>query len=398
MLTPPRQSPFNFTALPPLTLYVHLPWCVRKCPYCDFNSHALRETLPERRYVDALLSNLDWELPRIGERRVQAIFIGGGTPSLFSGEAIARLLAGIGTRLALQPDPEITLEANPSTVEQRKFSHFRAAGVNRLSIGAQSFNDDCLRRLGRIHGAREVIRAVEAAHAAGFDNLNIDLMFGLPGQDIDGCLQDLRTAVALAPAHISFYQLTIEPHTLFHSQPPILPDEDSICEMQTLGQRLLADHGYNQYEVSAYARARQHCMHNLNYWQFGDYLGIGAGAHGKLSCAVTQSIWRYWNHRQPRQYMERAQRGQALAGERMLNADDARFEFMLNALRLTQGFELRLFTERTSLSAQALTPKLAALVGRGLLWRSQDECIGATALGRRFLNDLIEHFLPDPNR
>jgi putative oxygen-independent coproporphyrinogen III oxidase len=261
-----------------------------------------------------------------------------------------------------------------------------------LSIGAQSFDDNCLKRLGRIHGAREAIRAAEAAHDAGFDNFNIDLMFGLPGQDVEGCLKDLRTAVGLAPTHISFYQLTIEPNTLFHSRPPALPDDDLIWEMQMQGQRFLADCGYTQYEVSAYARPHRCCEHNMNYWQFGDYLGIGAGAHGKLTCGATHSIIRRWKHRQPWQYMEYTADGRATGGERLLIADDAVFEFMLNGLRLTAGLDIRLFTERTGLPDAMLEPRLSELVDRDLLWRTRER-IGPTSLGQRFLNDVIAHFL-----
>jgi putative oxygen-independent coproporphyrinogen III oxidase len=385
---------FQFTSLPPLALYIHLPWCVRKCPYCDFNSHAARVAIPEARYVDALLRDLDTELPRVPARRVETMFIGGGTPSLFSGEAIDRLLSGIRARLPVRADLEITLEANPGTVEQRRFAEFRAAGVNRLSIGVQSFHDACLARLGRIHSARDAMRAADAAHAAGLDNFNIDLMFGLPGQNLEDCLKDLRTAVALAPAHLSFYQLTIEPNTLFHARPPPVPSEDLTWAMQTEGQRLLADRGYTQYEVSAFAKPGKRCAHNLNYWRFGDYLGIGAGAHGKLSRADAQSIRRRWKQRQPANYLACAERGSAVGSEWALRAHDAVFEFMLNALRLTKGFEPGLFRERTGLPLAAVETRLDELTERGLLSRSGKR-VCPTALGRRFLNDLIERFLPD---
>lgn len=381
--------------LPPLSLYVHLPWCARKCPYCDFNSHALREAIPETRYLEALLADLDHERPRVGRRRVEAIFIGGGTPSLFSAETIGRLLTEISARLALHPDAEITLEANPGSVEGQKFADFRAAGVNRLSIGAQSFDEGRLKQLGRIHDGRDAIRAAETAHRAGFDNFNIDLMFGLPGQDVAACLNDLRIALELAPAHISFYQLTIEPNTFFHHQPPSLPDDEIIWRMQTQGQGFLADRGYTQYEVSAYAKRGRRCRHNLNYWRFGDYLGIGAGAHGKLS--LSRSIVRTHKHRQPQQYMACALNNQAVAGERCLSADDAVFEFMLNALRLTEGFDANLFADHTGLPANQLAPGVTDLVARGLLWRRSGR-IGPTALGQRFLNDVTEVFLPDHER
>src|SRR5680860_330630 len=390
------QSPFRFTTLPPLTLYVHLPWCARKCPYCDFNSHAVREAIPEARYVDALLADLDFELPRVHSRCVEAIFLGGGTPSLFSAAAIDRLLTEIAARVTLRPEAEITLEANPGTVEAQKFIEFRAAGVNRLSIGAQSFNDQRLEQLGRIHGGREAIRAAEIAHQAGFDNFNIDLMFGLPGQDTAACLDDLRIAFELAPTHISFYQLTIEPNTFFHHQPPPLPDDEIIWNMYTQGMSFMADRGYTQYEVSAYARTGRHCRHNLNYWEFGDYLGIGAGAHGKLS-SLSNSIHRRHKHRQPRQYMECAIQHQPIAGENKLSADDAIFEFMLNALRLREGFDAGLFAERTGLAPNLVVARVTELVARDLLWQ-RDGRIGPTVLGRRFLNDLTEAFLPDDER
>ncbi|MBA2490779.1 MAG: oxygen-independent coproporphyrinogen III oxidase-like protein [Gammaproteobacteria bacterium] len=390
------QSPFCFTTLPPLTLYVHLPWCARKCPYCDFNSHAVREAIPETRYIDALLADLDYELPRVRGRRVEAIFIGGGTPSLFSAQSIDRLLTGISARFTMRPDAEITLEANPGSVEEHKFGDFRAAGVTRLSIGAQSFNDELLKKLGRIHGGREAVRAAEIAHHAGFDNFNIDLMFGLPGQDTAACLDDLRIAIELAPTHISFYQLTIEPNTFFHHQPPALPDDETIWHMHTQGMSFMADRGYTQYDVSAYARTGRRCRHNLNYWEFGDYLGIGAGSHGKLS-SLSNSIHRRHKHRQPRQYMECALQHQPVAGENKLSAADAIFEFMLNALRLSEGFDASLFAERTGLAPNLLASRVAGLVARGLL-RQRDGRIGPTYLGRRFLNDLTEAFLADDER
>jgi putative oxygen-independent coproporphyrinogen III oxidase len=397
MLNTAPQKAFHFNAPPPLTLYIHIPWCVRKCPYCDFNSHAARETIPETSYLNALLSDLDHELPRLRGRQVEAVFIGGGTPSLFSPEAIDQLLTSVRTQLMLRPNLEITLEANPGKAERRRFSEFRAVGINRLSIGVQSFDDDCLHRIGRIHGAHEAIGAAEDAHAAGFENFNIDLMFGLPGQDVEASLKDLCTAVSLKPAHISFYQLTIEPNTFFYSRPPILPNDDLIWEMQIGGQGFLASASYTQYEVSAYAQAGRHCEHNLNYWRFGDYLGIGAGAHSKLSCTTMHTICRHWNRRQPRQYMDCARSGRAAEGQRILDADDAQFEFMLNALRLTDGFALRLFAERAGLPELMLEPRLIELVQRELLWRSNGR-IGPTSLGRRFLDDVIGVFLTRDER
>ena len=382
---------FHFTALPPLSLYVHFPWCVRKCPYCDFNSHALRGEIPETQYIDALLADLEADLPRVWGRPVRSIFLGGGTPSLFSPEAIERLLAGIRARVVLLPEAEVTLEANPGTVETDRFRGYRAAGVNRLSIGIQSFQPEQLQRLGRIHGRDEALGAAQAARAAGFDNFNLDLMFGLPQQTLDEALADLRTALALNPAHLSVYQLTLEPNTLFHAQPPALPDDDVIAAMQDALQTELADAGFAQYEVSAYARAGRRCRHNLNYWQFGDYLGIGAGAHAKITHA--EGITRLWKVKQPRDYLEKTGTPAVLGGEQQLGKDDAVFEFMLNALRLTEGVPTILFGERTGLDSACLQKPLTQAVTRGLLEPDLDH-IRPTPLGRRFLNDLIALFLP----
>ncbi len=387
----------EFSAPLPLSLYVHIPWCVRKCPYCDFNSHAVRDTLPEREYVDALLLDLEQELPQVWGRRLESVFIGGGTPSLLSPEALGRLLCGLQARLPWRPDLEVTLEANPGTFEQAKFSEFRAAGINRLSIGAQSFDDDLLQRIGRIHGGREAVRAAEIAHRAGFENFNLDLMFGLPGQTRAQSLADLETAIGLEPTHLSFYQLTLEPNTLFHHQPPVLPEDDVLWDMQLAGQGLMAKHGYTQYEVSAYARSAKRCRHNLNYWEFGDYLGIGAGAHGKRTDAASASITRRWKHRQPQQFMDEARRGTAAAGERRLSAEDAAFEFFLNALRLTEGFERSLFAERTGLAPETIEPQLMQAAERELLALTADRLI-PTELGRQFLNELTEMFLPQHER
>ena len=417
---------FHFTALPPLSLYVPFPWCVRKCPYCDFNSHALRGELPEEQYVDALLTDLETDLPRVWGRPVRSIFLGGGTPSLFSPEAMERLLAGIRARVVLLPEAEVTLEANPGTVETDRFRGYRAAGVNRLSIGIQSFQPEQLEKLGRIHGRDEALAAAQAAHAAGFDNFNLDLMFGLPQQTLDEALADLRTALALNPAHLSVYQLTLEPNTLFHAQPPALPDDDVIAAMQDALQTELADAGFAQYEVSAYARAGQEpkcreahgsggktapafsalppsmavaraaagrrCRHNRNYWQFGDYLGIGAGAHAKITDAA--GITRLWKLKQPRDFLAAAGTPSALGGEQRLGKDDAAFEFMLNALRLTEGVPAILFGERTGLDSACLQKPLTQAVARGLLEPDLDH-IRPTPLGRRFLNDLTALFLPE---
>ena len=382
---------FDFAALPPLSLYVHIPWCVRKCPYCDFNSHAAGAALPEKDYVDALIADLDQDLSQAQGRVLESIFIGGGTPSLFSPQAIARLLAAIRARLPLHPAVETTLEANPGTVEQGKFREFRAAGVNRLSIGVQSFHDDLLQRIGRIHGRAEALCAAEAAHEAGFDNFNLDLMYGLPGQSVAQALDDVRTACDLAPAHISHYQLTLEPNTLFHRYPPPLPDDDAGWDMQRRCQALLAGRGYVQYEVSAYARPGHRCRHNLNYWRFGDYLGIGAGAHAKIT--RPGAIARAWKLRQPCDYLDNAGSAARIGGAARISPADAGFEFMLNALRLTQGVEAGLFHERTGLPPAMLDPTLMEARRRGLLEEDGDR-LCATPQGYRFLNDLAGLFLP----
>ena len=380
----------RFTALPPLSLYVHLPWCVRKCPYCDFNSHAARGEIPERAYVDALLRDLEQELPRAAGRTVETIFLGGGTPSLFSAESIARLLAGIRERVALAPGAEITLEANPGTVDTERFKGFRNAGVNRLSIGIQSFDDDKLRLLGRIHGRAEALRAAQAARAAGFDNLNLDLMFGLPEQTLEQALADMRAAIEQQPTHLSVYQLTIEPNTLFHAKPPVLPDDDAIWDMQLAIQAELGTAGFKQYEVSTYARPGFECRHNLNYWQFGDYLGIGAGAHGKLT--DTDGITRRWKMKRPEDYSSKAGTPAAIGGEQRLTRADAIAEFMLNTLRLTGGFPATLFTERTGLTLDTIEASLRHAEQRDLIARNATT-IHPTEQGRRFLNNLIELFI-----
>ena len=380
----------NFASLPPLSLYVHIPWCVRKCPYCDFNSHEARAKIPELEYIDALLRDLEQDLPRVWGRIVHTIFIGGGTPSLFSPEGIDRLLSGIRARLPLDQNVEITLEANPGTVELERFRGFRAAGINRLSIGIQSFEEEKLKALGRIHGRAEALRAAEAARAAGFDNFNLDLMFGLPGQTVEQALADMRTAMALRPTHLSAYQLTIEPNTLFHARPPTLPDDDTTWEMQSQLQTELAAAGYRQYEVSAYARPGYECRHNLNYWKFGDYLGIGAGAHAKITDA--SGIKRLWKVKHPNEYLRTAGMPEGIGGEQQLSRHDATAEFMLNALRLVDGFPSPLFQERAGLPISACEPELAQAENRGLIeWNTRT--IRPTPQGRRFLNNLLELFV-----
>jgi putative oxygen-independent coproporphyrinogen III oxidase len=392
-----------------LALYVHMPWCVRKCPYCDFNSHQLKSAVPDASYIDALIRDFDMELPRLRDRRIDTVFFGGGTPSLFQPEEFSLLLGALRQRIAFAPDAEITLEANPGTIERGRFEGYGQAGINRVSLGAQSFSPPALEALGRIHTADDTHRAVAELRAAKLENFNLDLMYALPAQTIEEALDDVRIACALNPSHISYYQLTLEPGTVFHSRPPQLPDEDAAWQIQTAGQRLLADAGYVQYEVSAYAREGARCRHNLNYWLFGDYLGIGAGAHGKLSLALPERILRTVKPKQPREYQERVRRANwgsnaAIGAEAAAAADsavgessfilpkDLPFEFMLNALRLNEGFTVRDYRRRTGLDMDSVEAKLAEAEGRGLLagragvWR-------ATELGRRFLNDLQASFL-----
>jgi len=385
---------FHFTALPPLSLYIHMPWCVRKCPYCDFNSHELKDAIPERAYTAALIADLEQELPAVWGRPVESVFIGGGTPSLFSPEAVDGLLSQLRALLALPATAEITLEANPGTLEAGRFAELRAAGINRLSIGVQSFEDGMLTRLGRIHGAREAVAAAEAAHAAGFTELNLDLMYGLPEQTVKQALADLEQAVAMQPSHLSHYQLTIEPNTRFAHRPPLLPDDDTLWEMQQACQVRLAAGGFEHYEVSAYAQAGHHCRHNLNYWRFGDYLGIGAGAHAKISSAQTQRIVRSAKLRHPRDYLAKAATPQRIASEHIVTRREAGFEFMLNALRLSDGIPVALFAQHTGLPLSTVEPSLREAENRGLIeWDMHT--IRPTALGQRFLNDLTALFLAE---
>lgn len=375
--------------LPPLALYIHIPWCVRKCPYCDFNSHAAGPTLPEEEYVDALLADLDIDVQHAHDRPLSSIFFGGGTPSLFSDRALGRLLEGVERRIAFAPDIEITLEANPGTFEQAKFKGYRSLGINRLSIGVQSFQESKLKALGRIHNGDEAIRAADMARAAGFDNFNLDLMHGLPQQSIEDALFDLRTAIAQAPTHLSWYQLTMEPNTVFWSQPPELPEDDLLWDIQEAGQALLAAEGYAQYEVSAYAQPGKQARHNLNYWTFGDFLGIGAGAHAKLSTPAGR-IQRTWKTRLPKDYLDPAKAFQA--GERLLAADELPFEFLMNVLRLTEGSPAELFSQRTGLPLQQLEQARREAERQGLLQADETRLV-ATAKGQLFLNDLLQQFL-----
>ncbi len=377
----------------PLSLYVHLPWCVRKCPYCDFNSHESKGDLPETAYVDALIKDLQQDLPRVADRELASIFFGGGTPSLFSPREIGRLLQEVRMRIACAPAIEITLEANPGTVEQARFEGYRAAGVNRLSIGIQSFNDRHLKALGRIHGADEAQRAVTAARAAGFDNFNLDLMYALPEQSVAEARADLEQAIALHPAHLSYYQLTLEPNTLFYQRPPPLPDDESAWAMHQQGECVLADAGYGQYEVSAYAQAGRQCRHNRNYWEFGDYLGIGAGAHGKLTDAGGH-IWRTAKQRHPRSYQESAGTAACLQRNEVIPASDLPLEYLMNALRLNNGFVLSDYQQCAGLGQNSLQPGLETALQRGLLERVENR-IRATPLGRRHLDGLLTLFVPD---
>ncbi len=389
-----RPGTLQLGALPPLSLYVHLPWCLRKCPYCDFNSHELREggrAVPEQRYVDALVADLESALPLIWGRTVHSVFFGGGTPSLFSPEAIERLISAIRARLRLAADAEITLEANPGTFERDRFRAFRAAGVTRLSVGVQSFHDAHLQALGRVHDRAQALAAVEEA-AASFDTFNLDLMYALPGQSMAQLEDDVATALALGPPHISIYHLSIEPNTYFAKFPPVVPEDDTAYAMLDHITEMTAAAGLARYEISAYARPGHGCLHNLNYWQFGDYLGIGAGAHGKLSFA--HRVVRQVRVREPALYMERALAGNALAQEHEVKRAELPFEFMLNALRLREGFLLQDFTERTGLSLAAIGPALEEAERRGLLQRDLRRA-WPTERGFDFLNDLQSLFLAD---
>ena len=387
-----RPGSLQLSALPPLSLYVHLPWCLKKCPYCDFNSHELgTPDVPEQRYIDALVADLDASLPLVWGRTVHSVFIGGGTPSLFSPQAIDRLVADIRARLLLSAACEITLEANPGTFERNRFRDFRAAGVTRLSVGVQSFNDRHLRALGRVHDSAQALAAVEEA-AQVFDTFNLDLMYALPGQTLDELDQDLTTALDLGSPHISIYHLTIEPNTYFAKFPPVVPDQDTAYEMLDRVTAMTQARGLERYEVSAYARAGHRCWHNLNYWQFGDYLGIGAGAHGKLSFA--HRVVRQVRHREPRLYMDKALAGDAVASLTEVARRDLPFEFMLNALRLREGFELAYFTERTGLPIGAISAALDEAERRGLLARDLAR-VWPTPLGFDFLSDLQGLFLAD---
>jgi putative oxygen-independent coproporphyrinogen III oxidase len=376
--------------LPPLSLYVHIPWCLRKCPYCDFNSHEKRGELPEREYVDALIADLELSIPSVWGRRIQTIFIGGGTPSLFTPEAIDRLVTAIRTRLPVHPEAEITMEANPGTFEVERFRGYVAAGVNRISIGVQSFDDVKLAALGRVHGADEARRALATALEL-FGTVNVDLMYALPGQSLDEALADVREAIASGAPHVSAYHLTLEPNTHFHRYPPQLPDDDAAADMQEAIEGLLAGAGYGHYETSAFAKEGHRAKHNLNYWAFGDYLGIGAGAHGKISWR--DRIARESRIRKPQGYINAALAGSAIHEATDVAAAELPFEFMLNALRLVEGFPVALFAERTGLPITTIERELDAAQSAGLIERDH-HWIRPTEKGQRFLNDLLEPFLP----
>ncbi|HTI95586.1 MAG TPA: radical SAM family heme chaperone HemW [Rudaea sp.] len=377
----------------PLSLYIHIPWCVKKCPYCDFNSHNAPQSLPQDEYATALLADLDQDLPLAQGRSLQSIFFGGGTPSLFSPDAIARILDGAAQRLAFSPNIEITLETNPGTVEHGPFADYRRAGVNRISFGVQSFDDAALQRIGRIHDASQAECAVKSAQDAGIENLNLDLMYALPQQTLAGALADVEKAIALQTPHLSHYQLTLEPNTAFAANPPPLPDDDSAWDMQDACQAQLAAAGFGQYEVSAYARAGRECAHNLNYWNFGDYIGIGAGAHGKAT-DTGGTVRRRWKVRAPRGYLEHAATSRRIGGDDAIAHEQLPFEFMLNALRLNAGFAPADFSARSGLPESAIAAQLAQGQARGWIERAHER-IRATELGQRFLNDVIALFLPE---
>ena len=381
---------------PPLSLYVHIPWCVRKCPYCDFNSHSARGELPMERYVDALVADLDFDLPLAWGRTVHTVFFGGGTPSLMPPALIDRFLQQASARLRFAPGCEITLETNPGTAEFGRLADYRAAGVNRLSFGIQSFDDGCLHRLGRIHDSAQAVAAIRQAQEAGFAEINLDLMYALPGQDLAMALHDVARAVELSPTHISHYQLTLEPNTVFAARPPErLPDDDLAWDMQEACQAALAAAGYGHYETSAYARPGHRCEHNLNYWRYGDYLGIGAGAHGKITLGAEQTVLRRWKHKHPARYLDTAGTPEAIGGDERIAPERRPFEFMLNALRLHEGFDWMQFESRTGLPRAALAKPLADAMARGWL-RDDGLRVAPTDAGRRFLNDVLELFLDTP--
>lgn len=393
----PHHTMFSFTATPPLSLYVHIPWCVKKCPYCDFNSHEARADLPIAAYIDALIADLEQNLSAVWGRTVETIFFGGGTPSLFPPAAIEELLGLIRARVALKPDAEITLEANPGTVDQSHFDGFRAAGINRLSIGVQSFQPHLLEKIGRIHDDAQALAAITAAQQAGFENINIDLMYGLPGQTDDETTADLATAIDLGPAHISWYELTIEPNTWFYQHPPERPDADRRWDMSEAGRRQLEAGGYSRYEVSAYARPGQQCRHNLNYWYFGDYLGIGAGAHGKITDAASQIIQRSACIKHPASYIEQMSRGQKAGHWNVLTIEDVLLEYFMNVLRTDNGFTESDFCSATGLAFEQTVSQIEQAIEHGFIERNSLH-YQTTAHGQQYLNELLQLWVPGDNQ
>jgi len=387
------SSDRHFTELPPLALYIHLPWCVKKCPYCDFNSHEAKAEIPEKQYIDALLDDLATEMPFVWGRTFSSVFIGGGTPSLFSAEAIHALISGVRALTALGPSVEVTMEANPGAMDAARFHEYRRAGINRLSIGVQSFNDQQLKNLGRVHDARAAHEAIEVARSAGFDNLNIDLMFGLPDQTPSDALSDLQTAIDHAPEHLSYYELTIEPNTRFAKFPPEVPSDDVRWEMQQAANDAMKNAGFSQYEVSAWSQPGRQSHHNLNYWLFGDYVGIGAGAHGKISFADSNTIIRRWKHKHPATWMA-ASGADRMGGEHEIALEDTALEFMMNALRLTDGFDLRDFTTHTGVSIQPWLGAIDEAITNQLLIR-ESERVRATTRGFSLLNEVLTGFMPE---
>jgi oxygen-independent coproporphyrinogen-3 oxidase len=374
---------------PPLSLYIHIPWCVKKCPYCDFNSHESRQEIPEKRYVAALIADLEQSVPRVYGRKIKSVFFGGGTPSLFSSESIDEILSAVRMLTPLDYGAEVTLEANPGTIDTAHFSGYKQAGVNRVSLGIQSFNADYLQALGRIHDDKQAITAAELALKT-FERVNLDVMYALPNQSLEHALKDAEQAIKLNPDHLSFYHLTLEPNTPFHRTPPSLPSDDLSADMQEQIEALLAEHGYEHYETSAFCKPKSNARHNLNYWQFGDYLGIGAGAHSKLS--YHDKITRETRHKSPKAFMENAEAGNAVDNTWMIERADLGFEFMMNALRLTGGFETKLFQERTGMTWEAVSMRLAVASQKGLITQNAN-LIQPTMLGQRYLNNLLEIFL-----
>ncbi len=384
----------ELTQLPPLSLYIHFPWCIQKCPYCDFNSHEQKKTLSESGYIQALLSDLENDLPLVWGRKIKTIFMGGGTPSLFSPESMQTLLSEIRARIPISPNAEITMEANPGTLENERLCGFRESGINRISLGIQSFHDEHLKKLGRIHDATAAVNAIEMAKQAGFEKINLDLMFALPNQTLEQANKDIETAIAFSPTHISYYQLTIEPNTAYFNHPPVLPNDDESWDIFNSGQDLLAKSGYSQYEISAYSKQGQACQHNINYWQFGDYLGIGAGAHAKITDGSQQSITRYWKHKHPKDYLGRKD-NRYISGSRVLDGKELVFEFLMNALRLNEGFQIDTYLKRTGLDLSCLRETLALPIANDLIeWNETTNHIKTSDMGRRFLNNILQDCLP----